>query len=330
MKAIHFCFALVLAASLCLAGSARAEEVTIQIGYENHPGEPLDLGCNEWKRLVEEKSNGTMKVELYPSSQLGSKNDIIDQMLAGDSVVTLADGAFYAERGVPDFSILFAPYLFTTWDDCWKLVDSDWYGEQSKKLEAKGLKLLTSNWVYGDRHTLTTRPVRTVSDLKGMKIRVPNNAMQIAGFEVLGASPTPLPLGEVYTSLQQGVIDGLENPIPVLYNGKFQEVAKYLTLDGHVKNFTTFVCGALFFDSLTPEQQKILMESGDEAGIFNNSIVFKATEDLTRKFQDEGVEVITVDVDEFKKAALPLYSNPRITAKWTPNLYETVTKAMGK
>ncbi len=307
-----------------------AAEVTIQIGYENHPGEPLDLGCNEWKRLIEEESNGDIRVELYPSSQLGSKNDIIDQMLAGDSVITLADGAFYADRGVPDFNILFAPYLFNTWDDCWNLIKSDWYKEQCAKLEQRGLKILTSNWIYGDRHTLTTKPVRTVGDIVGMKIRVPNNAIQIAGFEVLGASPTPIALGEVYTALQQGVVDGLENPIPVLYNGKFQEVAKYLTLDGHVKNFTTFLCGTQFFETLTPDQQRIIMESADKAGLFNNDIVLKATDELTQRFKDEGVEVIEVDVEEFKKKAMPLYTDPIVTAKWTPGLYETVTKAMGK
>ncbi|MCD8140193.1 MAG: C4-dicarboxylate TRAP transporter substrate-binding protein [Planctomycetaceae bacterium] len=330
MKASFSRFVLLFAALLWTGAAVAAADVTIQIGYENHPGEPLDLGCQEWKRLVEEESNGTMTIELYPSSQLGSKNDIIDQMLAGDSVITLADGAFYADRGVPDFNILFAPYLFTTWDDCWTLIKSDWYKKQSDKLVQRGLKILTSNWVYGDRHTLTTKPVRTVADIAGMKICVPNNAIQIAGFEVLGASPTPLPLGDVYTSLQQGVIDGLENPIPVLYNGKFQEVAKYLTLDGHVKNFTTFVCGTLFFDSLTPDQQRILMECGDKAGLFNNDIVFKATEELTQKFRDEGVEVIEVDVEEFKAKAMPLYSDPAVTAKWTPGLYDIAPKAMGK
>lgn len=330
MKTIRTCFALALAAVVCCVGLGVAAEVTVQVGYENHPGEPFDLGCNEWKRLVEERSNGTMKLELYPSSQLGSKNDIIDQMLAGDSVVTLADGAFYAERGVPDFNILFAPYLFATWEDCWNLIKSDWYKEQSDKLESRGLKLLGSNWVYGDRHTLTVRPVRKVADLRGMKIRVPNNAIQIAGFEVLGASPTPLPLGDVYTSLQQGVIDGLENPIPVLYNGKFQEVAKYLTLDGHIKNFTTLVCGSLFFDSLTPEQQEILVKSCEDAGVFNNNLVFKASDELLEKFKQEGVEVIDVDVNEFKEAAMPLYSDPKITARWTPGLFDIVNKAMGK
>ena len=232
-------------------------KIVIQVGYENNPGEPFDQGVNKWKELLEQKSNGTMTIETYPSSQLGSKNDLIDQMIAGQPVVTLADGAFYADRGVKDFGIVFGPFLFDNWDQCWKLVKSQWYADKSKELESKGLKILGSNWVYGARHTLTTKPVNAVEDLKGLKIRVPNNAIQVKGFEVLGAVPTPMPLGDTYTALQQGTIDGVENPLPVLYNGKFQEVAKYLILDGHVKNFTTLVCGAQFFNNLTPEQQKM-------------------------------------------------------------------------
>ncbi|MFZ5967434.1 MAG: C4-dicarboxylate TRAP transporter substrate-binding protein [Bacillota bacterium] len=302
--------------------------VVIQIGYENNPGEPIDLAVNEWKKLIEERSNGSMKVEIFPSSQLGSKNDLIDQMMAGDSVITLADGAFYADRGVPDFGIVFGPYLFESWEDSWKLIESDWYKEQSAKLEEKGLKLITSNWIYGDRHTLTTKPVRSVADLKGMKIRVPNNTIQIKGFEVLGATPTPMALGEVYTSLQQGTIDGLENPLPVLYNGKFHEVAKYLTLDGHVKNFTTWISGTIFFDSLTEEQQKILIETGNEAGLYNNEIQEKVTQETLEKLKAEGVEVIEVDTAAFQKAAEGFYSLPEFTSQWTDGLYDTVKANM--
>ena len=301
---------------------------TIQIGYENHPGEPLDLAVNEWKRLVEERSNGSMKVEIFPSSQLGSKNDLIDQMLAGDSVVTLADGAFYAERGVEDFGIVFGPYLFDSWEEAWNLTKSDWYAEQSAKLEEKGLKLLSSNWMYGDRHTLTTKPVRTVEDLKGMKIRVPNNDIQIKGFEVLGATPTPMALGDVYTALQQGTIDGLENPLPVIYNGKFHEVAKYLTLDGHVKNFTTWVMGADFFNALTPEQQQILLETADEAGLYNNQIQEEVNQETLEKFKAEGVEIIEVNVSDFQETAKVFYSLPEFTSIWSEGLYDTVKDAM--
>ncbi|WP_422444820.1 DctP family TRAP transporter solute-binding subunit [Thermoanaerobacterium sp. DL9XJH110] len=311
--------------------SQSAEEtkpVVIQIGYENNPGEPVDLACKEWKRLLEEKSNGSIKVELFPSSQLGSKNDLIDQMLAGSSVITLADGAFYADRGVPDFGITFGPYLFDSWEQCWKLVNSDWWKGQSTILERKGLKLLTANWIYGERHLLTKKPVKTVADLKGMKIRVPNNTIQIKGFEVLGATPTPMPLGEVYTALQQGTIDGLENPLPVLYNGKFHEVAKYLTLTGHVKNFTTWICGVKFFDSLSPEQQKLLIETGNEAGVYNNKIQEEVTQETLEKLKAEGVKVIEPDISEFKEAARAFYSLPEFTSIWSPGLYDTVKDAM--
>ena len=103
-----------------------AKPVEIQIGYENHPGEPFDLAVNEWKRLIEERSNGTIQVKVYPSSQLGTKNDLIDQMLAGSGVITLADGAFYADRGVQDLGITFGPYLFASWDEAWTLIERAW------------------------------------------------------------------------------------------------------------------------------------------------------------------------------------------------------------
>ena len=301
--------------------------VTIQIGYENNPGEPIDLACNEWKKILEEKSNGTIKVELFPSSQLGSKNDIIDQMVAGDNLITLADGAFYADRGVPDMGITFGPYFFETWEEAWKLIKSDWWKEQTDKLEKNGIKMIAANWMYGDRHTLSKKPIRTPDDFKGQKIRVPNNLIQVKGMEVLGANPTPMPLGDVYTALQQGTIDGLENPLPVLYNGKFHEVAKYLTLDGHVKNFTTFICGTIFFDSLTPEHQKLLLETGEEAGIFNNKLVEDLNNDVIAKFKAEGVEVIEVDISSFKEKAKSFYQLPEFTSKWSKGAYEKAEAA---
>lgn len=308
--------------------SKEMSPIVIQIGYENHPGEPLDLAVNKWKKIVEEKSKGKMKIEIFPSSQLGSKNDIIDQMLAGDSVITLADGAFYAERGVPDLGITFGPYLFNNWEECWKLTNSNWWKNNLKKLEEKGLKVLTSNWEYGDRHILSKRPVRNIEDLKGLKIRVPNNIIQVRGLAELGATSTPMPLGDVYTSLQQGTIDGLENPLTVLYNGKFHEVAKYLTLTGHVKNFTTWVCGSEFFNSLTTQQQNILIESGNEAGLYNNTLQNKLNEEIIMKYKEEGVEIIKIDQNIFAEKAKSFYELPEIKSKWSKDLYEEVKKSM--
>jgi len=304
-----------------------ANPIVIQIGYENNPGEPLDLGCHEWQKIIAQKSNGAMKIELFPSSQLGKKTDLIDQMMAGSSVCTVADGTFYAERGAPDMGIIYGPYLFNTWDDCWKLMQSDWYKEECEKLSKNGLRVISSNWIYGDRHTMTKKPVHSPSDLKGLKIRVANSAIYIKGFEALGATPTPLALGEVYTALQQGVVDGLENPLTVLDGGKYQEVAKYVILDGHIKNITTFVIGSKFYNRLTQEQQKILIDSANEAGLYNDSIQVAKEKEAMQHLAAAGVTIYTPtpqEKAEFQKAAEKFYSYPEICAKWAPGLYERV------
>lgn len=333
-KWIWMLLAAAMAALLVMSGCggrhADRNKITIDIGYENNPGEPLDQALNRWKDLVAEKSGGTMEIVLYPSSQLGSKNDIIDMMISGQPVMTLADGAFYSDRGVKDFGIVFGPFLFKDWDECWRLTNSDWYKEQEQKLAKKGLHIVVSNWVYGDRHLLTKKPVNKVDDLEGMKIRVPNNTIQVKGFEVLGAVPTPMSLGDTYTALQQGTIDGVENPLPVLYNGKFQEVAKYLILDGHVKNFTTWVCSEDFWKSLTPEQQAILQESGEEAGVYNNALQKESEKEVLEKFRQEGVTIVDPSdevLNGFRERAKAFYSLPDFK-DWSEGLYDTVKAAM--
>ena len=252
-------------------GSSDAETV-LQVAFENSISEPVGQGWEKAQEIIKEKSGGKMAIEIYPDSQLGDKSSLIDSMLLGENVCTLADGAFYADYGVPDFGIVFGPFLFDSWDQVWKLVDSDWYKEQCDKLEEKGLKIIASNWIYGERHTLTNVPFNTVDDLKGLKIRVPSNEIQSKGFDVLGATSTGMALGDVYQALQTKTIDGAENPLATLYGRKLHEVAKYLILDGHVKNFTTWVVSADWFNSLPEEQQTWLLETAEEAGEYNNEV----------------------------------------------------------
>ncbi|MDO4270286.1 MAG: C4-dicarboxylate TRAP transporter substrate-binding protein [Eubacteriales bacterium] len=313
------------------AAAGTGEKVTLQIGFENSISEPLGQGLEKWAELVDEKSNGTMEIVLYPDSQLGSKSELIDSMLLGENVSTLADGAFYADYGVPDFGIVFGPFLFDDWDQCWKLIESDWYKEQEGKLEEKGLKLLASNWVYGARHTLTVKPVNTVDDLAGMKIRVPNNEIQSLGFDVLGATSTGMDLGDVYQALQTKTIDGAENPLATLYGRKLHEVAKNLILDGHVLNFTTWVCSADWFNGLTEEQQNILLETGKEAGVYNNEVQAASEEDYLQKMKDEGVTVVepTEEVLEGFRAKAQSFYDMGDKFGWSDGLYDTVRAAMG-
>lgn len=305
-----------------------APEVTVSIGYENNPGENIDLAVNRWKELLEERSGGSIKVELYPSSQLGSKNDLIDQMIAGDSVITLGDGGAFIDRGVPDMAFMAAYGTFDTWDQVWKLIDSDWFADQCQQLEdVVGLKVLAANWIYGERHILATKPVRSLEDMKGLKLRVPTSSMHVTAFELMGASAVSMNLGEVYTALQQGVVDGLENPLSTLYNGKFQEVAKYLTLDGHSKATTMWFCGSQFFNSLTAEQQQWLIETAEEAGLYNNDLALAADGELLEKFKAEGVEIIELTDEEKATFLAPmkeLFVSSEVAKNVSPDLYETV------
>ena len=311
-------------------GSSDAETV-LQVAFENSISEPVGQGWEKAQEIIKEKFSGKMAIEIYPDSQLGDKSSLIDSMLLGENVCTLADGAFYADYGVPDFGIVFGPFLFDSWDQVWKLVDSDWYKEQCDKLEEKGLKIIASNWIYGERHTLTNVPVNTVDDLKGLKIRVPSNEIQSKGFDVLGATSTGMALGDVYQALQTKTIDGAENPLATLYGRKLHEVAKYLILDGHVKNFTTWVVSADWFNSLPEEQQTWLLETAEEAGEYNNEVQQAADAEYLQKMKDEGVTVVEPSEEVlagFKEKAQPFYEMGADFG-WSDGLYDTVKKAMG-
>lgn len=312
------------------AGEAGGKKVRIMIGYENNPGEPIDLACQEWKRLIEERSEGTMRVDLYPSSQLGSKDNIIDQAVNGDCVVTLANGPFFQDRGIQDFGVLFAPYLFEGWEDVEKVVDSEWFAGKSEELEQNiGLKILTT-WRYGIRHTITKKPVNAVSDLKGKKVRVPNQTILIKVFESLGATPTPMAMSDIYTALQQGTIDGAENPLPVILNGAYQEVAKNLVLDAHTYDMTCWIMGVDFYNTLTPEQQQILMECGDEAGVFNSEQIEKADEDALEALKAAGVTVSELTPEDFQVAGETFYEDPEIKAMWSEGLVDEIKAIIGQ
>lgn len=307
------------------------DAVKVQIGFENSLSEPVGQALLKWQQLLEEQGDGSILIELFPDSQLGTKSELIDSMLLGEPVITLADGAFYADYGVRDMGILFGPFLFETWEQCWALTESDWYAEQSELLEEKGLKLLASNWKYGERHTMTNSLVETPDDLRGMIIRVPNNQIQTQGFNALGATATGMALNEVYQALQTGTIDGAENPLATLYGRRLQEVAPYLLMTGHVKNFTTWVTGTAFFDTLTPEQQELLVSTGREAGLYNNDLVDQYEEEYLQLMLDEGVtvtELSSKEVDQFVEAAQSFYQKGDDFG-WSDNLYETVRAAMG-
>ena len=301
--------------------AASGDVVTINVGYENATTEPAAKAVEKWKELVEEKSGGSIVLELFPNSALGKKTDLIDQMIMGENVITVADGAFLADYGVPDFGIFYAPFMFDTWEEEWAVIDSDWYAGLCDQLASNG-----------GLRVLSIKPVTVPEDLKGMKLRVSSNDLSITSFNDLGAASVGMDMGDVYQALQAGTIDAVENPVVSLANRSFQEVAKYVVRDGHILATSMWVCGESFYQSLTPEQKQLLSECADEAGLYNNELQDEATEEALKILDEAGVTVTEL-TDEQKAAWIEagqyFYQNDTAGLGWSEGLYETV-KAAGK
>ena len=231
-------------------------EYVLKLCTEQTDGDPIDEGCDKWAELVKEATDGAVTIEVYPSSQLGAKADLIEMAMMGQNICTIADGSYLMDY-VSDFGVVMGPYLFEDWEDMYKITGSDWWEKQSEALVQEGLQIISTNWVYGERELMTKKEIQSLEDLKGLKIRVPNNDISIAMFNMLGSAATPLALNEVYTSLSQGVVDGVENPLTTLYNNDFQEVCKNVTMTNHQMTFSNFIVGADYWNTIPEEYQKI-------------------------------------------------------------------------
>ncbi|NEU31003.1 DctP family TRAP transporter solute-binding subunit [bacterium LRH843] len=304
-------------------GEAAIEKIEINIAHGNQPDEPIGKLAEKWKELAAERSNGAIELKIYPSSQLGSEKDVVEQARMGNNVIIMTGYGFLMDY-VPDAGIFDAPYLVDEIDDFLYLTTTDWFDGLRGDLEEKGIDIITANTVYGVRHLLTNEKVTTPEDLKGLKIRVPNNQLAIKTFEAMGAAATPTPLADLYTSLQQGLVDGAENPLPVLQGVKAQEVSKHLALTGHQMFMTTWMGGTEFIQTLPEDVVQILRETGDEAANYAREILEEQTKAVLAEFEAEGVEIHEIDTEPFKELVQSVYDEP----SWSPGLYDEIQELL--
>jgi tripartite ATP-independent transporter DctP family solute receptor len=277
-----------------------ADPIKIRIAYANNVGEPNDLAVREWGRLAKEKSGGRVEFQYFPSSQLGSQKDVTEQLTMGANTITISDGGFLMDY-VPEMALTYMPYLYDNKEQLFRLIDSDLFKGLSKRLEDKGLFIVHAKWIYGIRHMLVNKPATKPEDFKGVKIRAPNIRISTEMVNAMGGTATPMPLAETYPAIMQKVIDGAENPIPVLYGAKLHEGAKYLILTAHQLNLSMWVCGTGFMKKLPPDLIPILKSTGEEAGRFLDKENEKADIDALEKMKATGVKVIEPDRAAFKK-----------------------------
>ena len=302
-----------------------AEEVVhIMFGHDNLPGEPLTMAAEYWAEKLKEVSGGTMVLDVYDSSSAGSKTDLLDQLVAGDAVMVVGDGGTAADYGVSDMNIIMGPYLFSDWSQVDKLVQSDLWADLKNQMADAGMTIVSDNWQYGCRSTMSSKKLETPDDFKGLLIRVPNSSAYIDGMTALGAAPTAMSLNEVYTALQQKTVDAVENPLSTLLANSFDEVCKYLLLDRHMYQVQFVILNTDFFNSLTEQQQKWLLETGEMASKYQNELMMKAEADNVQVMLDRGVEITEIDFDTFAEAAKSFYTDSACAANWSDGLYDRV------
>ncbi len=247
-------------APILIAGTALAQDTkTMRIGLATAATHIQAVGSEAFKAFIEEKTNGAIKVEIYPGAQLGDNKAMLDSVKIG-----AVDGMFPspADLGNIDknFNIMNFPFLFSSQEVANRVTDGPWGQKLLAGLDKhgyKGLALVDS----GFRHTTNSKhPIKSLDDFKGLKIRMQPNPLHLAIFRALGANPAPLSFAELFSALQQGVMDGQENPLNNIYASKLHEAQKYVTLDGHIYDTNIFMVGKAFYDKLTPEQQALFGE----------------------------------------------------------------------
>lgn len=263
---------------------------------------PLDTIVGQtgtaFKEKVEELSGGKIKIDIQASGVLGSENDVLDAMLGGGGTIDMSRISAFAltSYGGEKSKLLSIPYTFVNREHFWNFATSDLAPEFLLEPHENGTGV--RGLFYGEegfRHFFTVKPISGIEDLKGMKLRVSNDPVMQGLVQGLGASPTVVAFGELYSALQTGVVDGAEQPIANYKSNAFPEVAPNLILDGHTLGAIQVVITDEAWDKLTTEQQEILMEAGRYASEFNRKISEEAENKVLAQLKAEGVNVVEVE-----------------------------------
>ena len=299
--------ALVAVACLATAGPALAADYTLSINTALTTEDPLYKGLESFRDAVAQRSNGALEVKLFPNSQLGPDEDVLEQARAGAPVAVVVDGGRLANF-VKEFGVLGAPYLASGYEGIRKVVTSDMFEEWVQKLrDASGHQILSFNWWQGERHLWTAEPVTTPADLAGNRMRTPGAPVWVETVTAMGAVPTPMPFAEVYSALEQKVIDSVEAQLPAGNGAKLFEVTKHLTKTGHINLITGLVTSAAWFDSLPKDLQTILREEALKAGDVASYGTQEALAQIEADLKAAGMTVNEVDVTPFREATAGVY-----------------------
>lgn len=319
---------MLLAAALAVSSAlpAAAQEYRLRFTTSQvNPNEPIVKAMKLYAERVQERSGGKIAIDVLTGDQLGAQKKVNEMILSGASLMSATD---YGQLSnfVPDLGVVAGPYVFKDVAASDKLFASGVYAEMAAKLEQQGIKVLMPNGLFGLRHVIGSKPVRSPADLAGVTVRVPSSPVMVATFTKFGARPTELPWGDVYNALQTNVVDAAEAPFGSIAGAKLSEVRKVISKTGHQMMFTAWVTSAALFDKLDPELQVILLEEGKKIAPELTKMTLDTDASYAEELQKAGVEIVDdVDVPAFQEAASTAFE---AVPNLTPGIVDRVRAAV--
>lgn len=307
---------------LCAGSFAQAQTI-IRAGHGAQSGHPTHFGLVKLAELVEERTDGAVKIEVYPDRQLGEEREMVEGLQLGtvDMVVTSTGPV---DSFVPEFSVIDLPFLFESSEHAYTVFDGEIGQELLGQFDDAGIVGLAI-WENGWRHLTTNIPVDEPSDLAGMKLRTMQNPVHMAAFENFGASPIPMAWGEVFTSLSQGVIDAQENPITIIYTNNLWEVQSNVTMTGHVYGPHVVLFSESVWDGLPEEAREAITASMPEATAYQRETSARLEAEQIELLRENGMVVSDVDLAPFREAASAVYA--QFESQFDPETIERIRAA---
>ncbi len=303
--------AAVLAGFLGLSVQSPASaETTIRLGHVLADTHSWHEAATGFAKDVAEKTEGRVKIEVFPSGQLGTEKEVIEGMQIGTIQAGLiGSGSFQFVE--PKFGIIEMPYAWTSREQAFAALDGDLGTALSDLLRPKGIEVL-GWWENGFRNiTNNVRPIEKPADLEGLKIRVTPDKVRLATFELLGAQPAPLSFGELYSALQQGVFDAQENPLSIIDSASFFEVQKYVSMTGHIWGAACLTVSSVTWAQISPEDQAVVKEAAVKWGNAQRQMIANSETALVEKLKSKGMQFNDVDKAAFIEALQPIWESQK-------------------
>ena len=301
----HFTSTLALMAATMIGGQALAQDVTIKVGTVVSGDHPENVGAREFERLVEERSGGAIDVRVFTDAQLGNQREMVEQLRSGTLEITWVTTGFFGSWE-PVLGTLEIGYIFDDREHAFRAFEGPLGEKVAELVEPQGVELL-GFYEAGMRHlTNSQRAVNSPEDIEGLKIRTPRATYHLRTLELMGANATPMAFNELYTAMEQGVVDGQENPLSNIYNAAFYEVNDHLALTGHLHLTHMVLYSADLWEGLSEEHQEIVRQAVLDSAEVQRAKVAEDDANLLSELESKGMQVTRPDRDALAAAVAPL------------------------